>query len=240
MKKFSIFIFLFCLFSNISNAEETNKDIEIGNTESGQRQLTDEEIDNILKKMEERKKTQDFLKCVEILRESNVKKRIIKDQIKRIQCRLKYSELNAKSDYQKGPSFDQKKVQEKYKYEQQQIEENKKLKKSKEEIDNELDIELTKIKKLFFDPSTQIPNECKFIDNETKKNMPECNIEEMIIARNWKNFNKNQTISYDDVQDLNESDFFSLPLKNKQQMKILSEFKNEFRQFKISIKKLQK
>lgn len=241
MKNFFIFIFLICLFSNISNAEESNKDIAIGNTDSEQRQLTDDEIESILKKMEERKKTQDFLRCVEILRESSVKRRIIKDQIKRIKCRLKYSELNVKSDYQKkGPSFDPKKVQEKYEWEQRKKKENEKLKKTKEEIDTDLNIELSKVKKQFFDPNSQIPDECKFIDDETKKSMPKCNIEEIVIARNWKEFKKNQTISYEDIQDLNESDFFSLPLKNKQQKKILSNFKNEFRKFKISLKKLQK
>ena len=97
--------------------------------------------------------------------------------------------------------------------------------------------ELSKVKKQFFDPNSQTSDECKFIDDETKKSMPKCSIEEIVIARNWKDFKKNQTISYEDVQDLNESDFFSLPLKNKQQKKILSKFKNEFRQFKISIKK---
>jgi len=241
MKNFFIFILLICLFSNISNAEETNKDIAIANSESEQRQLTDEEIDDILKKMEEIKKTQEFLECVEILRESNVQRRIIKDQIKRIKCRLKYSELNAKSDYQKkGPSFDPKKVQEKYEWEQIKRKENEKLKKTKEEIDTDLNIELTRVKTNFFDPNSQIPDQCKFIDDETKKSMPICNIEEVVIARNWKDFKKNQTIIYEDIQDLNESDFFSLPLKNKQHQKFLSELKKEFRQFKISIKKLQK
>ena len=66
---------------------------------------------------------------------------------------------------------------------------------------------LSKVKKQFFDPNSQTPDECKFIDDETKKSMPKCSIEEIVIARNWKDFKKNQTISYEDVQDLNESDF---------------------------------
>ena len=82
-KKLFSYIILFLLWFNAGLAEEKNYD------------LTDSQIREILEKMEERKKTEDFLQCVEIVRGSNLKRRFLRHQIKKIKCRLKYEELNA-------------------------------------------------------------------------------------------------------------------------------------------------
>ena len=82
-KKLLSYIILFLLWFNAGLAEEKNYD------------LTDSEIKEILEKIEESKKNEDFLQCVEIVRGSNLKRRFLRHQIKKIQCRLKYEELNA-------------------------------------------------------------------------------------------------------------------------------------------------
>ena len=83
MNKFTIYLILVLLWFNPVFSEEKNLD------------LSDRDIIEILEKMEERQKTKEFLQCVEIVRGSNVKRRFLRHQIKKIQCRLKYEELNA-------------------------------------------------------------------------------------------------------------------------------------------------
>ena len=90
-KKLLSYIILFLFWFNVGLAEEKNYD----RTDSQIRDLTDSQIREILEKMEERKKTEDFLQCVEIVRGSNSKRRFLRHQIKKIKCRLKYEELNA-------------------------------------------------------------------------------------------------------------------------------------------------
>ena len=88
-KKLLSYIILFLLWFNVGLAEEKNYD------------LTDSQIREILEKMDERKKDEDFLQCVEIVRGSNLKRRFLRHQIKKIQCRLKYEELNANFEKEK-------------------------------------------------------------------------------------------------------------------------------------------
>ena len=202
MNKFIIyFIFVLLLFNPVLS-EEKNLD------------LSDRDIIEILEKMEERQKTKEFLQCVEIVRGSNVKRRFLRHQIKKIQCRLKYEELNA--NFEK----EEKKVRKK-EYEillkeaqikQQEIEKNKpKL------IDLEK-FEVTDYESLFY--LTKV----KLFNNDP-------NIVLKLKNKKYLNFKPDQFISFDDIIVLSEEEFFKLPLKYSEEKlkfrKIIFEFKKE-------------
>ena len=84
MKKLFVYCLVFIIWCNTGWTNDNNDD------------LTDNQIKKILKKMTGPQKTEEFLQCVEIVRGSNIKRRFLRHQIKKIKCRLKYEELNAK------------------------------------------------------------------------------------------------------------------------------------------------
>ena len=66
MQKLSLYIFLVFIWCNAGWTDEKNYD------------LTDKQIKTIIEGLEGDKKTEGFLQCVEILRGSNLKKKIFK------------------------------------------------------------------------------------------------------------------------------------------------------------------
>ena len=203
-KKLLSYIILFLLWFNVGLAEEKNYD------------LTDSQIREILEKMDERKKDEDFLQCVEIVRGSNLKRRFLRHQIKKIQCRLKYEELNA--NFEKEKKKEQKKLNEilllEAKKKQQEIEKNK------PKLVNLEEFEVTDYESLFY--LTKV----KLFNNDP-------NISLKLKNKKYLNFKSGQFISFDDIIVLSEKEFFKLPLE-------YSEEKHKFRQIIIEFKKEKK
>ena len=202
MNKFIIyFIFVLLLFNPVLS-EEKNLD------------LSDRDIIEILEKMEERQKTKEFLQCVEIVRGSNVKRRFLRHQIKKIQCRLKYEELNA--NFEK----EEKKVRKK-EYEillkEAQIKQQE-IEKNKPKLINLEKFEVTDYESLFY--LTKV----KLFNNDP-------NIVLKLKNEKYLNFKPDQFISFDDIIVLSEEEFFKLPLKYSEEKlkfrKIIFEFKKE-------------
>ena len=202
MNKFSIYLILLLLWFNPVFSEEKNLD------------LSDRDIIEILEKMEERQKTKEFLQCVEIVRGSNVKRRFLRHQIKKIQCRLKYEELNA--NFEK----EEKKVRKKQ-YEillkEAQIKQQE-IEKNKPKLINLEKFEVTDYESLFY--LTKV----KLFNNDP-------NIVLKLKNEKYLNFKPDQFISFDDIIVLSEEEFFKLPLKYSEEKlkfrKIIFEFKKE-------------
>ena len=204
MNKFTIYLILVLLWFNPVFSEEKNLD------------LSDRDIIEILEKMEERQKTKEFLQCVEIVRGSNVKRRFLRHQIKKIQCRLKYEELNA--NFEK----EEKKVRKKQ-YEillkEAQIKQQE-IEKNKPKLVNLEEFEVTDYESLFY--LTKV----KLFNNDP-------NISLKLKNKKYLNFKSGQFISFDDIIVLSEKEFFKLPLE-------YSEEKHKFRQIIIEFKKEKK
>ena len=200
-KKLLSYIILFLLWFNAGLAEEKNYD------------LTDSEIKEILEKIEESKKNEDFLQCVEIVRGSNLKRRFLRHQIKKIQCRLKYEELNAnyKKELNTDINLDIEKLKELQK-KQQEIEKNK------PKLVNLEEFEVTDYESLFY--LTKV----KLLNNDP-------NISLKLKNKKYLNFKPGQFISFDDIIVLSEKEFFKLPLEYE---------KHKFRQIIIEFKKEKK
>ena len=207
-KKLLSYIILFLLWFNAGLAEEKNYD------------LTDSQIKEILEKTEERKKDRDFLQCVEIVRGSNLKRRFLRHQIKKIQCRLKYEELNA--NFEKEKKKDSKIINEilllEAKKRQQEIEKNKpKL------IDFET-FEITDYESLLY------LTKAKLFNNDP-------NISLKLKNKEYLNFKPSQFISFDDIIVLSEKELFKLPLEYSEDKrkfrKIIFEFKREKKKRKL-------
>tara|TARA_B100000700_G_C14685081_1_gene687171 strand:- start:89 stop:715 length:627 start_codon:yes stop_codon:yes gene_type:complete len=202
MNKFTIYLILVLLWFNPVFSEEKNLD------------LSDRDIIEILEKMEERQKTKEFLQCVEIVRGSNVKRRFLRHQIKKIQCRLKYEELNA--NFEK----EEKKVRKKQ-YEillkEAQIKQQE-IEKNKPKLINLEKFEVTDYESLFY--LTKV----KLFNNDP-------NIVLKLKNEKYLNFKPDQFISFDDIIVLSEEEFFKLPLKYSEEKlkfrKIIFEFKKE-------------
>lgn len=202
MSKFIIYLILVLLWFNPVFSEEKNLD------------LSDRDIIEILEKMEERQKTKEFLQCVEIVRGSNVKRRFLRHQIKKIQCRLKYEELNA--NFEK----EEKKVRKKQ-YEillkEAQIKQQE-IEKNKPKLINLEKFEVTDYESLFY--LTKV----KLFNNDP-------NIVLKLKNEKYLNFKPDQFISFDDIIVLSEEEFFKLPLKYSEEKlkfrKIIFEFKKE-------------
>ena len=164
--------------------------------------------------MEERQKTKEFLQCVEIVRGSNVKRRFLRHQIKKIQCRLKYEELNA--NFEKEEKKLRKKQYEillkEAQIKQQEIEKNK------PKLINLEKFEVTDYESLFY--LTKV----KLFNNDP-------NIVLKLKNEKYLNFKPDQFISFDDIIVLSEEEFFKLPLKYSEEKlkfrKIIFEFKKE-------------
>jgi len=202
-KKLLSYIILFLLWFNAGLAEEKNYD------------LSDSEIKEILEKIEESKKNEDFLQCVEIVRGSNIKRRFLRHQIKKIQCRLKYEELNAnyKKELNIDINLDIEKLKELQK-KQQEIEKNK------PKLVNLEEFEVADYESLFY--LTKV----KLFNNDP-------NISLKLKNKKYLNFKPGQFISFDDIIVLSEKEFFKLPLE-------YSEEKHKFRQIIIEFKKEKK
>ena len=202
MSKLTIIIILILVWFNPVLSEEKNFD------------LSDRDITEILEKMEERKKTEDFLQCVEIVRGSNLKRRFLRHQIKKIECRLKYEELNA--NFEK----EEKKVQKK-RFEILLKEAQKKqqeIEKNRPQLINLDEFEVTDYESLFY--LTKV----KLFNNDP-------NIVLKLKNKKYLNFKPDQFISFDDIIVLSEEEFFKLPLKYSEEKlkfrKIIFEFKKE-------------
>ena len=202
MKKLKLYFIIFSLWFNPVLSDEINLD------------LSDRDIREILEKMEERQKTKEFLQCVEIVRGSNVKRRFLRYQIKKIKCRLKYEVLNA--NFEKEEKKIQKKQYEillkEAQIKQQEIEKNRpKL------VDLEK-FEVTDYESLFY--LTKV----KLFNNDP-------NIVLKLKNEEYLNFKPDQFISFDDIIVLSEEEFFKLPLKYKEEKlkfrKIIFEFKKK-------------
>jgi|TARA_B110001452_G_scaffold227044_1_gene201767 hypothetical protein len=196
-KKLFLYVTLVLLWFNAGWTEEKNFD------------LTDSQIKEIIEKMKGQKKTEEFLQCVEIVRGSNLKRRFLRHQIKKIKCRLKYEELNA--NYKKEVNIDIEKLKELEK-KQQEIEKNK------PKLVNLEEFEVTDYESLFYLTKVKLFN-----------NNP--NISLLLKDGKYLNFKPGQFISFDDIIVLSEEEFFKLPLKYSEEKlkfrKIIFEFKKE-------------
>ena len=196
-KKLFLYVTLVLLWFNAGWTEEKNFD------------LTDSQIKEIIEKMKGQKKTEEFLQCVEIVWGSNLKRRFLRHQIKKIKCRLKYEELNA--NYKKEVNIDIEKLKELEK-KQQEIEKNK------PKLVNLEEFEVTDYESLFYLTKVKLFN-----------NNP--NISLLLKDGKYLNFKPGQFISFDDIIVLSEEEFFKLPLKYSEEKlkfrKIIFEFKKE-------------
>jgi len=207
MNRLTLYFILVLLWFNPVLSEEKNFD------------LSDKDIKEILEKMEESKKNEDFLQCVEIVRGSNLKRRFLRHQIKKIQCRLKYEELNVnyKKEFNTDINLDIKKLKELQK-KQQEIEKNK------PKLVNLEDFEVTDYESLFY--LTKV----KLFNNDP-------NISLKLKNKKYLNFKPGQFISFDDIIVLSEKEFFKLPLEYSEEKhkfrKIILEFKKEKKNRKL-------
>ena len=203
MKKISLYIFLVFIWCNAGWTDEKNYD------------LTDKQIKTIIKGLEGNKKTEGFLQCVEILRGSNLKRRFLRHQIKKIKCRLKYEELNA--NYKKGVdtniNIDIEKLKE---FEKKQ----KEIEKNKPKLVNLEEFKVTDYESLFY--LTKV----KLFGNNPNTSMK-------LKDKKYLNFKPSQFISFDDTIILSEQEFFKLPLE-------YSEDKHRFRKIILDFKKEKK
>lgn len=126
----------------------------------------------------------------------------------------------------KNKKFDSKEVKENYK---KRIEQEKLNKKSDSQIKTELSELLIKMKKGLFDPEYMIPDDCKFVDKETRKTIPICKKDRKItVKRYWKGFKKGQQLNYSDIENLDAIAFFSIPLTDNNHQKLLTNFKQKY------------
>ena len=207
-KKLFLYVTLVLLWFNAGWTEEKNYD------------LTDSQIKEILKKMEGSKKDEGFLQCVEIVRGSNLKRRFLRHQIKKIQCRLKYEELNA--NFEKEKKQNQKKLNEILLIEAQKRQQE--IEKNKPKLVNLEKFEVTDYEGLFY--LTKV----KLFNNDP-------NISLKLKNQKYLNFKSGQFISFDDIIVLSEKEFFKLPLEYSEEKhkfrKIILEFKREKKKRKL-------
>lgn len=208
MRKLFSYIFIFFIWFNVGLAEEKNYD------------LTDSQIKEILEKVEERKKDEDFLQCVEIVRGSNIKRRFLRHQIKKIKCRLKYEELNA--NYKKEVTIDKEKLLELEKKLRLLEIKQKEIEKNKPKLINLEEFEVADYESLFY--LTKV----KLFNNDP-------NISLKLKNKKYLNFKPGQFVSFDDIIVLSEKEFFKLPLEYEQHKfrKIIMDFKKEKKKRKL-------
>tara|TARA_B100000780_G_C21009845_1_gene404331 strand:- start:64 stop:687 length:624 start_codon:yes stop_codon:yes gene_type:complete len=207
MKKLFLYIFLGLMFCNVGSTNQLN--------------LTNYEIAQIVKKIESNKKKMEFLRCVEIIKKSNVQRKIFKHQIKKIKCRLTFDELNVNYKKEKSPpKIDKKKFEEFT---------------TKIEKDKEKRSDVPKI--ISFE-------DYKIIDSQsllylTKVKLFNNNPNGIFKLKNKKylNFKPSQIIYFNDIENLNEKEFLKLPFAyNEDKLKfrkIIFEFKKEKKKRKL-------
>ena len=206
MKKFFVFCLVIIIWCNAGWTDDKNDD------------LTDNQIKKILKKMTGPQKTEEFLQCVEIVRGSNIKRRFLRHQIKKIKCRLKYEELNA--NYKKEVTIDKEKLLELGKKLRLLEIKQKEIEKNKPKLINLEEFEVADYESLFY--LTKV----KLFNNDP-------NISLKLKNKKYLNFKPGQFVSFDDIIVLSEKEFFKLPLE-------YSEEKHKFRQIIIEFKKEKK
>ena len=208
MKKLFVYCLVFIIWCNTGWTNDNNDD------------LTDNQIKKILKKMTGPQKTEEFLQCVEIVRGSNIKRRFLRHQIKKIKCRLKYEELNA--NYKKEITIDKEKLLglEKKLIELQKRQ--KEIEKNKPKLINLEEFEVADYESLFY--LTKV----KLFNNDP-------NISLKLKNKKYLNFKPGQFVSFDDIIVLSEKEFFKLPLEYEQHKfrKIIMDFKKEKKKRKL-------
>jgi hypothetical protein len=208
MKKLIVYCLVFIVWCNTGWANDNNDD------------LTDNQIKKILKKMTGPQKTEEFLQCVEIVRGSNIKRRFLRHQIKKIKCRLKYEELNA--NYKKEITIDKEKLLglEKKLIELQKRQ--KEIEKNKPKLINLEEFEVADYESLFY--LTKV----KLFNNDP-------NISLKLKNKKYLNFKPGQFVSFDDIIVLSEKEFFKPPLEYEQHKfrKIIMDFKKEKKKRKL-------
>jgi len=210
MNKLFTYIFIFFIWFSTGWTNDNSDD------------LTDNQIKKILKKMTGPQKTEEFLQCVEIVRGSNIKRRFLRHQIKKIKCRLKYEELNA--NYKKEITIDKEKLLglEKKLIELQKRQ--KEIEKKKPKLINLDEFKITDYESLFY--LTKV----KLFNNDP-------NISMKLKNKKYLNFKAGQFISFDDTIILSEKEFFKLPLEYAEDKhkfrKIIMDFKKEKKKRKL-------
>jgi hypothetical protein len=205
MKKFFVFCLVIIIWCNAGWTDDKNDD------------LTDNQIKKILKKMTGPQKTEEFLQCVEIVRGSNIKRRFLRHQIKKIKCRLKYDVLNA--NYKKEVTIDKEKL---LGLEKKLIElekRQKEIEKNKPKLVNLEEFKVTDYESLFY--LTKV----KLFRNDP-------NLSLKLKEKKYLNFIPGQFISFDDTIVLTEKEFFKIPLKYSEEKKILRKIIFEFKKEK--------
>ena len=162
-------------------------------------------------------KTEEFLQCVEIVRGSNIKRRFLRHQIKKIKCRLKYEVLNA--NYKKEVTIDKEKL---LGLEKKLIElekRQKEIEKNKPKLVNLEEFKVTDYESLFY--LTKV----KLFRNDP-------NLSLKLKEKKYLNFKPGQFISFDDTIVLTEKEFFKIPLMYSEEKKILRKIIFEFKKEK--------
>ena len=208
MNKLFTYIFIFFIWFSTGWTNDNNDD------------LTDNQIKKILKKMTGPQKTEEFLQCVEIVRGSNIKRRFLRHQIKKIKCRLKYEELNA--NYKKEVTIDKEKLLELGKKLRLLEIKQKEIEKNKPKLINLEEFEVADYESLFY--LTKV----KLFNNDP-------NISLKLKNKKYLNFKPGQFVSFDDIIVLSEKEFFKLPLEYEQHKfrKIIMDFKKEKKKRKL-------
>ena len=180
--------------------------------------LTDIQIETILKNTDLKLNNDEgFLQCVEILRDSNLQRKFLRHQIKKVKCRLKYEELNA--NYRKEEKKEiQKKLDEIFLKELQEKQEE--IEKNKPKLVNLKSFEVTDYESLFY--LTKV----KLFSNDP-------NLSLKLKNKKYLYFKPGQFISFDDTIVLSEQEFFKLPLEYNKE-------KHKFRQIILDFKKEKK
>ena len=208
MNKLFTYIFIFFIWFSTGWTNDNSDD------------LTDNQIKKILKKMTGPQKTEEFLQCVEIVRGSNIKRRFLRHQIKKIKCRLKYEELNA--NYKKEVTIDKEKLLELGKKLRLLEIKQKEIEKNKPKLINLEEFEVADYESLFY--LTKV----KLFNNDP-------NISLKLKNKKYLNFKPGQFVSFDDIIVLSEKEFFKLPLEYEQHKfrKIIMDFKKEKKKRKL-------
>ena len=210
MNKLFTYIFIFFIWFSTGWTNDNSDD------------LTDNQIKKILKKMTGPQKTEEFLQCVEIVRGSNIKRRFLRHQIKKIKCRLKYEELNA--NYKKEVTIDKEKLLELGKKLRLLEIKQKEIEKNKPKLINLEEFEVADYESLFY--LTKV----KLFNNDP-------NISLKLKNKKYLNFKPGQFVSFDDIIVLSEKEFFKLPLEYSEEKhkfrKIILEFKREKKKRKL-------
>ena len=205
MKKLFFYCFVIIIWCNTGWTDDKNDD------------LTDNQIKKIIKKMTGPEKTEEFLQCVEIVRGSNIKRRFLRHQIKKIKCRLKYEVLNA--NYKKEVTIDKEKL---LGLEKKLIElekRQKEIEKNKPKLVNLEEFKVTDYESLFY--LTKV----KLFRNDP-------NLSLKLKEKKYLNFKPGQFISFDDTIVLTEKEFFKIPLMYSEEKKILRKIIFEFKKEK--------